>query len=197
MPATVHVVEGNGLPVEWTVLTGEPPITARYCTMDSPTPGTNNPCVVPEPPNVFYYSYWKHHALQISGTYTQITNIRWFTDGSIDWQLGTGGMVMVALRDSGDNGCPPENYDQARGQQGTTGYYLKDPTNGHSYYKNQISGPANAEDFTANSPLIVDTSTYSGNVTATKAVVTQVKIAQDAVQGVKPAETFTFKWDEI
>ena len=190
MVATVNVVEGNGATVTWTTIT-----SARYCTSDTYNPGTNYPCVIPS--SGYNYSYWKHHALSISGTFTQVSNIKWYTDGTIGWTLGTGGEVRVGIRDTGDNGCPPANYQQATGTQGTTGYAIEDATNGHAYYNTQTTPTAPVTNYTSASPLTVDSNTYTSATTATYAVVTQVKIASDATQGAQSAETFTFRYDEI
>lgn len=190
MAATVDVVEGNQASVVWTVIT-----TGRYCTSDSYNPGSANPCVVPTSGS--YYSYWKHHALKLSDTFTQINNIRWFTDGTIPWTLGTGGMVGLVPRDSGDNGCPVGNYQQSTGTAGTTGDYIKDGVNGHAYYKAQAAAFTNVTGYQSGSPLTVDTTNYTTATAATKSVVTQVKLATDATQGTQGSETFTFRYDEI
>ena len=86
----------------------------RYCTTDAYNPGSNYPCVVPS--SGTNYSYWKHHYLNISGTFTKVNNIRWYTDGTIGWTCGTDGGLFVGIRDSGDNGVPmPTNYEVATG----------------------------------------------------------------------------------
>lgn len=191
MTATVNVEEGNGATPTWTAIT-----TTRYCTADMYNPGLNYPCVVPA--SGYNYSYWKHHRLAFSGSFTKISNIRWYTTGDIksSWNLGTGGMLMVALRDSGDHGCPAASYAQAAGQLGETGYYFKDPTNGHPYYRNQSAGPGDADNYTSANPLLIDSSEYT-SAGASNSVVTQGRIAADAVQGEKPNKTFTFRYDEI
>lgn len=191
MAATVNVEEGNGSGPTWTVIT-----SGRYCTTDSYNPGSNYPCVVPTSGN--NYSYWKHHRIAWTGIGTQISNIRWYTPGNVasTWQLGTGGQLMVGLRDSGDHGCPTANYQQATGTQGTTGHYIKDATNGHAYYNSQAATPGNADNYTSASPLTVDTTVYTDNG-ASKSVVTQVNLATDATQGDKSNITFTFLYDEI
>ncbi|NMC35365.1 MAG: hypothetical protein GYA36_23335 [Veillonellaceae bacterium] len=190
MTATVVVQEGNGSPVTWTTIT-----QGRYCTADTYNPGDNYTCAVPS--SGYNYGYWKHFRLGFSGSFGKISNIRWFTSGSIktNWNLGTGGMLLVARKDSGDNGCPTANYDQARGVQGTTGYYLKDPSNGHSYYKGETVDPADADNYTSASPLVIDSTEYTSSGYS-KSVVTQPKLAPDATQGDKPNETFTFRYDE-
>jgi hypothetical protein len=191
MTATVSVQEGNGASPTWTTIT-----QGRYCTRDSYNPGDNDPCVVPSAG--FNYSYWKHHRIYFSGTFTKINNIRWFTSGNVktNWALGTGGMLLVGRRDAGDNGCPAASYEIAAGTQGTTGYYLKDVTNGHDYYKSQTADPADADTYTSASPLTVDTTDYTSEG-GSKAVVTQVKIATDGTQGDKGNEVLTFRYDEI
>jgi len=194
MVATVKVQEVNGASPTYTDKSVASP--ARFCTMDSATPGTSNPCVIP-PGGQTYYSYWKHFCLDLAGTFTKINNVRAYSDGKIDWQLGTGGMVMVAKRDSGDHGCPiATDYQQAAGTQGTTGYYLKDGTNGHAYYKGQTVEPADFAGYTSGAPITIDTTDHT-SAEKTKAMVMQVMIKDDATQGEKADETFTFLYDEI
>lgn len=192
MTATVVIEEGNGASVTWTEL---PASTGRYCTTDAYNPGSTYPCVVPSASN--YYSYWKHTRMAFSGTFTSLSNFRWYTSGNIKtaWGLGSGAL-LVAKRDSGDHGCPAANYMQAGGTQGTTGDYLKDGTNGHDYYKGQTVEPADADTCTSGSPLTFDSSTYS-SAGATKSVVTQLKLATNTTQGDKANETFTIRYDEI
>jgi len=192
MAATVNVVEGNGSPVTWTQIT-----SARFCTADTHNPGSSNPCIVPQSGET-HYSYWKHHCLDLSGDFTQIDNIRFYTDGSIGWTLGTGGEVRVGFRGTNGepHGCPESNYQQASGTEGTTGYAIEDNTNGHDYYKNESPATKNVENYTSSSSLLVDNNTYT-SPSKTYSVVLQVKLTDDATQGAQPAETFTFTWDEI
>jgi len=189
MAATINVEEWTGVTPDKNTIT-----SARYCTEDNHNPGTDNPCVVPS--SGFNYSYWKHHALAISGTFTKVNNIRWYTDGTIGWTLGTDGKLLVGIRDAGDNGCPEASYEQSAGTQGTTGYYMDDGTNGHDYYKDQTAEPADATDYTSASPLTIDSTDYT-TADSADAVVTQVKIDDDATQGDQDNETFTFIYDEI
>jgi hypothetical protein len=191
MTATVSIIEGNGSSVAWTPVTN-----GRFCTADVVAPGNNYPCVVPT--SGFDYSFWKHFALNFSGNFTQLSNGRFYTSGAIkaDWKLGSGGMLLVGVRDSGDNGCPVANYHQATGVVGTSGNYLKDATNGHEYYKSQTVGVADADSYTSANPLVFDTTVYTAGGMS-KAVVLQVKLAYDGVQGDKPAQVLTFKYDEV
>lgn len=194
MVATMNVVEYNGSGPTVTVIT-----QGRYCTMDSYNPGLSNPCVVPA--SGLNYSFWKTHGLYFSGDFTQITNIRWYTSGSVktNWALGTSGGLFVAVKSTGDNGMPTASYDQADGVVGTSGYWMDDATNGHSYYKSGTSNhaePVNADNYVSGSTLLVDSGPYS-STGYSKCVVTQVVIDTDATQGDKANESLTFRYDEI
>jgi len=193
MVATVTIVEANGPTGSptWTPVT-----TVRYCTADTYNPGNSYPCVVPT--SGYNYSYWKHLAAEFSGTFTQLSNWRWYGPGTIKstWQLGTGGMLLLARRDAGDHGCPAVNYAQATGTQGQTGHHLKDATNGHPYYKTQTIDPADADSYTSANPFSFDSTTYT-SAGRTKALVSQLRIGVGAVQGEKATMTGTIIWDEI
>lgn len=195
MVATVSVQEYNGAsPGVATVIT-----QGRYCSMDSYNPGLSNPCVVPSAD--LNYSYWKTHNVAFSGDFTQISNIRWYTSGNVktNWALGTNGGLFVAVKSTGDNGCPIASYDQAAGVQGTSGYPVNDVTNGHDYYKSGSSNhavPANADTYVSTSTLLVDSGPYT-TAASCKCVVTQVVIGTDATQGDKASESLTFRYDEI
>lgn len=191
MTATAAIQEGNGASVSWTTVT-----LGRFCTTDSHNPADTYPCVVP--PSDFYYSFWKHYRLYFSGSFTRINNVRFYTSGNIksNWALGTGGMMLVARRDSGDNGCPDTDYQQATGTAGTTGDYLKDGDDGHAYYKGQTVSPTDADTYISTNTLLID-STNIESEGGTKAVVLQLKIASNATQGEKPNETLTLLFDEI
>lgn len=188
MTATVVIQELNGSGPTYSTIT-----SGRYSSSDAYSPGNNNPCVVPS--SSYNYSYWKHHVIAFSGTFTSISNIRWYTSTAIktNWALGTGGMLLVGVRDTGDNGCPTGSYVQATGTAGTTGDAI---AASHTYYKSQTTKVADADSYSSASPLTVDSSTYTTTGTS-KCVVTQVKIASDATQGDKASETLTFRYDEI
>lgn len=188
MAATVQVVELNGTGPDETVIT-----TGRYCTVDSYAPGIDFPCTIPASGE--HYSYWKHQALKISGSFTQVDNIRWHTDGAINWNFGTNGQLRVGLRDAGDNGCPAGSYQQASGEEGINGVSLDDVDSGHAYYKGQATPYGNTASYTSDSPLTVDTSSYTDPDTS-KAVVTQLIVSSDASQGEQADEIFVWLYDE-
>lgn len=204
--ANVFVEEINGVDVT-NVGGAHNTITAgRYCTMDSFNPSDQNPCVVPA--TGYNYSYWKTIDLGFNGTFTTIQNIRWYCSGLIGgsngtWQLGAAGKLLVGIRSTGASGCPTHTvkhgsdfYQIASGTLGSTGYAITDQANGHVYYKTAPNGVGNADDYKSTSQLLVDDGPY--HVAGfSKAVVTQVMLDTDAIQGDKPNETFTFRYDEI
>jgi len=191
MVATVNVQRITGPAGSKTYTT----VTAvRLRTDDAITADTSNP--IPIPSSGYNYSYWASICLDLSGTFTQISNIRHYSDGSIGWTFGTGGELRRGNRDSGDHGCPDASYQQASGTAGTTGYAIEDATNGHAYYNTQTTKTANVANDTSGSPAIIDSSTYTA-AGKTKHIVLQVKVASDATQGTQSAETLSFKYDEI
>jgi len=194
MTATVEIREVNGVAaaMAFSALT-----SARYSTSDSATPGTNSP--VPIPTSNFNYSYWKHQGLYMHGAFTQIDNIRFYTDGAIGWNYGTSGALYVGLCSGTDNGvwtsnsiAPLTQYMQASGTVGTTGTSIT-ASGGHG----QASGWAKASDYTAGSPLQVDSTAHTTSGDMSKLLVTQVAIDDDATQGTQTAETVTLRYDEI
>ena len=189
MAANINVAEGNGSTATWTDIT-----SARFCTADVVNPGLSYP--IPIPSSGVHYSFWKNHRLEFGGTFTQIDNIRWYCDGSINWTLGTNGKVIVGTRDSGDNGCPDANYQAAAGVTGSSGYAIDDPTSGHAYYKGQTTPYADIAGYTVGSPLLVDSSAYTAEGNS-KHVVLQCIVDHDASHGTQASETFTWMWDEI
>ena len=202
MAATVTVVEWNGgtngSPGTYTALNTNANGTSRYCTWDNPCiQSLANPCIVPAAN--FGYSFWKHHSLNITGTYTQVSNIRWYTDGAIGWNYGANADsgLRVGMRTAGDKGCPAANYWLNNGTAGTNGtnFYTA-----HNYYQSGNGGatPNYGQNYTSSTPLTIDTTNYGPNTTNySKAIVTQVWLSTDATQGVQAAETVTFMWDEI
>jgi len=167
----------------------------RLRTDDANTSDLTNPCIID---TVKRYSYWASINLNITGTFTQVSNIRHYSAGDLNtWTLGTTGMIARGNRDSGDIGCPLASYQQALGTAGTTGYSIADAVNGHTYYNGQTTKTTNLNSDTSGSPATIDTSLYTTNPSNTKFVVIQAVIDTDATQGVMSAKTLTFKVDEI
>ncbi len=189
--ATVVVKQLTGAGPTATTVT-----TPRLSTSDAAAPGTGNP--IPIPAADFNFSYWMSLQLTITALNdaTLLNNHKFYSDGAIGWTLGTGGKLVVGVRDAGDEGCPAASYDQATGTGGTTGHDMEDNTNGHAYYKDQTTETALVSSFTSGASMTVD----SGDHTAAEAfkhVVVQVKVDDDATRGAQSAEVLTFQWDEI
>lgn len=171
--------------------------TPRLSTSDSNNPGTANPLIIPD--SGLYYSYWMtlHLTITALNDATLLNNHVFYCDEGTDaWTLGTDGGVVIGLRDSGDNGVPTGSYDQATGTQGTTGHFMEDDTNGHTYYKSQDPETAEISDYTSASTLTVDSTDHT-SAEAFYGIVIQAKIDDDATRGAQAASTLTFQYDEI
>ena len=200
MVATVIVEQAtggsDGTPANEDEITG----STRLQTADQFAP-TDTTYPIPIPTAGFNYSYWIHVYLNITGgTFTQINDVRFYSDGSIDWDFGSGGELRRGNRDSGDQGAPMDTeYDVATGTQGTSGDEIEHATNGHDYYNGQTTKTANVESDTEGSPATIDSTDHTGTGKC-KAVVLQVKLdtaGNGAVQGEQTDETLTFKYAEI
>ena len=88
MAATVVVSEATGVTPDYDTVTA-----VRLNNADEHDPVLTNPCVIPSAG--YNYSFWKHLFLSLSGTYTRINNVLFYTDGSSGYNLGTGGDVFV------------------------------------------------------------------------------------------------------
>ena len=191
---TVHEWNGAGAPPDSTEISA-----ARLCTKDMYNPVATYPCVIPA--SGLYYSYWKHICLNLAGSFTTINNVRIYTDGAEAWTLGTDGKIIIGQKDDGDDGddghgCPIGDYEQSAGTEGTTGYELKDGSNGHDYYKSETDPVLDLFGFSSGSTCLVDNTDHS-SAEDTKAAVIQAVIDDDATQDTMTAETITFVYDEI
>ena len=197
MVATVGVYQATGGSDGSPANEDEITTSTRLQTKDQFAPAdTSYP--IPIPTAGFNYSYWVHFYLKItSPPSVKINNIRFYSDGNIGWNCGTNGGLFMGTRDSGDNGCPMDTeYDVATGVEGESGHAIDDPTNGHDYYKSQTTPVTNVASFTSGSPALIDSTDHT-TTGKCKAVVLQVKVAPDAVQGEQSDETLTFLYDEI
>jgi hypothetical protein len=174
----------------------------RYNTQLPSTrdPGLSYPNNVP-PTGETYRSMWQYTGAEIiGGTYSQLTNFRHFGPGNIVslWALGSG-KIQVALRDSGDHGCPVASYEAPTGVSGSYGYDIKDPVNGHTYYKDQTVACANLDNYTTTSPLVFDTTVYTPEsvLKVTKLVLSQFVLEDDTTFGEKVEVQTGIRWQEI
>lgn len=165
-------------------------------------PGLSFPNNIP-PSGETYRSCWMYTGAEITGgTYSQLTNWRWGTPGNIKdpavWDLGSG-KVQVALKDTGDHGCPVASYEAPTGVSGSYGYDIKDPVNGHTYYKGETAPCADADNYTTTSPLVFDTTVYTpaSPLKVTKLVVHQLVLEDDSSFGEKAELACFCRWQEI
>lgn len=198
MVATIVIKEANGgtdgAPGSKTRVDGQGAnagTDVRFCTADAYNPVATNPCVVPSSGD--NYSYWKHLFLDISGAFTTVNNINFYTDGSIGWACGTGGGLYVGTRTTGDNGCPMDaSYEVATGTPATTGNSM---ATDHARYTTGGS-VALAGNYTSAATLLIDSSDYT-TAAESNATVFQVKLHDDATSGTQSDETLTWTYDEI
>lgn len=198
MTATVEIWEANGgtdgSPGTKTRMDGQLLNSAsdvRFCTTATHDPGATYPCVIPSSGN--NYSYWKHLYLNITGSFTTLNNINFYTDESIGWNCGTGGGLYVGKRDSGDNGAPMDaSYELSTGTEGTTGNTI---STDHARYSTGGS-VVTAATYSSATPLLIDSTDYS-STDESNATVLQVFIHDDSTQGTAATETISWAYDEI
>jgi len=197
MVATVGVYQANGGSDGSPVAENEIATSTRLQTKDQWAP-TDTSYPIPIPTSGFKYSFWIHIYLKITvAPSVKINNIRFYSDGAIGWNYGTGGELRRGNRDTGDKGAPMDTeYDVATGTDGDTGDSIEDATNGHDYYNAQTTKTANVASDTSGSPATIDSTDHT-TTGKCKAVVLQVKVDTDATQGEQTDETLTFKYDEI
>lgn len=186
MVATYSIERLTGAGPTATVVT-----TVRLRTDDANTADLTNP--VSFSTGSQGRSYWASIRLAFTGTFSQISNIRHYSDGAIGWTFGTAGKLYRGNRDSGDVGVPDGSYQQASGTPGVLGNNLE---TSHSYFSGQSTPSVNINSDTSGSPATIDSNAYvsAGN---SYHVVLQVLVDTDATQGLQSAETLTFMVDEI
>ena len=197
MAAVVAIHQATGAGPDYDVVDdGANPL--RFCNADTHDPGLASPLVIhASGVGNLNYSFWVHLFLDLSGTYTRVNNVRFYSDGTIGWALGTSGGFKIGIRDSGDNGVATGSYQQATGA-GDSGHYMDDAVNGHAYYKDQTAPPANVADYTSVATLLVDSANHDSSAAEkTKGAVLQIIVDGDATHGELADETLTFMWDEI
>lgn len=164
--------------------------TIKFRTDDNPA-NTDNSAPIKKPSSGYNYSYWVHVLLDISGTFTQITNIKLYPSGTLNWALGTGGGINVGFSANNNGyGIPSANYRVATGTPGETGLELN--TTNHT----GIAYVSSLYAYSSTNMLTVDSNTYT-SATKTKAVVLQAKVASDATAGAYSNEGYYWQWDEI
>ena len=163
MAATVQIVEKNGAGGTQTDKTSG---TIRFKNADNSTVDTGNPMVKPGAGTDYSFEKWLR--LNVTGgTYTEITNIKAYCDGSVSF--GTG--VDVYAKAVASYATPAE-------ATGTGGY-------------------ANISTYTSGAPLSLGAGPYSSTGEKGDHLVMMMAVGTSASGGVTPTETLTIGWDEI
>lgn len=181
---TVKYATGSDGSPTWNALPGSGGTAFRFKTNTDVAVNLSDP--IPIPSSGFNYSYWVSLTLDLGGSFTQVDNIRHYCDGGIGWATGTGGGLFI---NTNPTGLADADYDQSQGTSGTTGDECAANHGG-------VTTMSSIASYTSGSPLTVDSTAYTstGN---TKHIVLQVKVADDATQGVQSSETLTWLADEI
>ncbi|MGC4395987.1 hypothetical protein [Hydrogenophaga sp. T2] len=162
MPATVQIVEKNGAGGTTTDKTSG---NVRMKKADNSTVDLNNPLV--KPGSGSDWSFEKFLRLLVGGTYTQITNIRAYTDGSSG--LGTGVNLWAKAQAA---------YTTPAQGTASTGY-------------------VNAFTLTSGAPLSLGAGPFTGAGEKGDHLVLLAEVTAAAAGGLTPSESITFAWDEI
>jgi len=162
MAASVQLIEKHGVGGTATDKTLQ---SIRFKNADDALVDTASPMVVS---GVSDFSFEKWLRLNITGgTYTQITNVRAYSDGANG--LGTGVLVWAK---SVASYLPPTQ-----------------PTNssGWTFFFSLLVG----------SPLVLGTGPYTGTGEIANHLVLMCEVQNTAVGGITPNESVFFVWDEI
>lgn len=163
MPATVQIIEKNGAGGTATDKTGG---TVRLKTADNSTVDLLNPIV--RPPSGSAWSFEKWLRMNITGgSYSQITSVRAYTDGSSG--LGTG--VNLWARAVASYATPVLGTSSA--------------------------GYTNAFTLTVGAPLSLGAGPFTGTGERGDHLVLLAEVTSAAAGGLTASESITFAWDEI
>ncbi len=180
----------NGTPGTQEDTSGLSPVNIRFKTADDSTINASDP--IPIPGGGPVYSFWKHIYMRVTGgTFTQINNVKFFTDGS---DFGTGIVTAVGDGVQVNNSGSQAGYVKALGTPGTTGTEM---VAGHS----GVASKTDVFTFTSGSPRTVTISEAGGILDATgdrtDYLVVQMEVQNTASPGDLADETWTFQYDEI
>ena len=163
MPATVELIEKNGAGGTGTNKTSG---TIRFKQADNATVDLLNP--IPVPPSGTAYSFNKMLRLNVTGgSYSQITNIRAYSDGTNN--LGTGIGVFARATAS---------YAQPTQASATTGY-------------------TDLFSFTEGSPLSLGAGPFTSTGEKGDHLDMLATVASTATGGLKTGDSVNVRWDEI
>jgi hypothetical protein len=178
----------DGSPGTQQDITGLGPPNIRFKRADNATIDNQNP--IPVPPSGTNYSRWKQLYLKVTGgTFTQIDNIRFYSDGT---NYGTGITLKVGLQfPTNNSGAPGSGYEVADTDE-------QDMVT----YHGGITSDGDAFSYTSGSPLSGPSISESGSVIdavneMSNYIVFQLEVVNGASAGDLNDETLTLKYDEI
>lgn len=163
MAATVQIIEKNGAGGTPTDKTSG---TIRFKNADNATVDLNNPMVKPASGTDWSFEKWLRMNIT-GGTYSQITNVKAYSDGGNG--LGTG--VGLFAKATASYATPAE---------GTSS-----------------SGYADFFTYTSGSPLSLGAGPFTGTGEKGDHLVMLLSVADTASGGLTSSETLTLAWDEI
>lgn len=163
MAATVQIVEKTGAGGTQTDKTSG---TIRFKNADNATVDLNNPMVKPGAGTDYSYEKWLRFNVS-GGTYTQITNVKAYSDGANG--LGTG--VACYAKAVTAFATPAE----ATSTSGYTDFFT----------------------YTSGSPLTLGAGPYTSTGEKADHLVMILTVGTSASGGTTPTETLTVAWDEI
>lgn len=163
MAATVQIVEKNGAGGTQTDKTSG---TIRFKNADNSTVDTSNPMVKPGAGTDYSFEKWLRFNVS-GGTYTEISNIKAYSDGANG--LGTGiGLYAKAVT----------AYSTPAEATATTGYT--------SFFT-----------YTSGSALTLGAGPYTSTGEKGDHLVMIMTVDNTATGGMTPTETLTVSWDEV
>lgn len=162
MAATVIINEKNGAGETATDKTSG---TIRFKNADDASVNLSDPMVIPTSGSDWSYEKWAR--LNVSGTFTQIENLKAYTDGSNG--LGTG--VNAWYKTASSYSTPSQ------------------PTSS--------SGLTDLFTATSGSPINLGNGPYTSAGDIGSYLVMSLEVQSTASSGVTPSETLTFSYDEI
>lgn len=168
MAATIQIHEMSALAAGTDKTSG----TVRFKDADDATVDLNNPLEVPAADTIWSYTK-KLRAYMEAAPDTQISNMRWYTDGTISFGTGIG--------------------VQAKNLGVTWGANYKTEMSGGSDLFGYTSGAPLDGDGTDAGPFVpADDDSYIGDL-----IELQMSVASTASNGALAAETLTLAYDEI
>jgi len=146
--------------------------TIRFKDADNATVDLNNPLVIPDVDPIFSYTK-KLRAYMEDPPSVQITNLRWYSDGSSGFGTGVG----VTVKNIGV----------------TFGSQYKTEMSGGADFFGKTSGSPLDGDGTDTGPFVpADDNSYIGDI-----IELQMSVAASASRGALSAEAITLAYDEI